>query len=47
MLTFGNDMTAYRHDVLMDYARHLYVEHGLPTVFADGLRKAAGLPLAA
>lgn len=47
VLTFGNDMTAYRHDVLMDYARHLYVEHGLPTVFADGLRKAAGLPLAA
>lgn len=43
VLAFGNDMTAYRHDVIMDYARALYVDHGMPTVFAAGIGTLNGL----
>ncbi|USU10205.1 hypothetical protein NF700_08095 [Sphingomonadaceae bacterium OTU29MARTA1] len=47
VLQFGNDMTAYRQDVVMDYARSLYVDYGIPTIFAAGLGSLNGLALAA
>ncbi|WP_081974360.1 glycosyltransferase [Sphingomonas taxi] len=43
VIAFGNDMTAYRHDVMLDYARALYVEHGLPTIFAGAVAGINGL----
>lgn len=43
VIAFGNDMTAYRHDVLLDYARALYVDHGMPTVFSAAVAGLNGL----
>lgn len=43
VLRFGNDMTAYRTDVITDYARTLYIEHGMPTIYSKGLRILNGL----
>ncbi|OAN57299.1 glycosyltransferase [Sphingomonas sp. TDK1] len=43
LFTFGNDVTAYRADILMDYAKWLYVHNGLPTIFAPVLPIVAGL----
>lgn len=37
---FGNDCVAYRNDFLLEYAQHLYIQHGLPTLFAANLRFA-------
>jgi len=45
-LQFGNDMTAYRQDVLFEYANAIYVEHGIPTILAPGLAKLHGLKAA-
>ncbi|QXT34169.1 hypothetical protein KV697_09925 [Sphingomonas sanguinis] len=43
ILRFGNDMTAYRSDVIAEYARTLYIEHGMPTIYRNGLRMLNGL----
>lgn len=43
VLRFGNDMTAYRADVIADYARTLYIEHGMPTIYSKGLAMLNGL----
>lgn len=43
LLTFGNDVTAYRNDVILDYATSLYVDHGIPTIFRPGLEILNGL----
>ncbi|WP_242153281.1 glycosyltransferase [Sphingomonas sp. BAUL-RG-20F-R05-02] len=43
VLRFGNDMTAYRADVIEDYARTLYIEHGMPTIYSTGLKMLNGL----
>lgn len=43
VMAFDNDMTAYRHDVILDYARALYVDHGLPTIFAGAVGGLNGL----
>jgi len=43
VLRYGNDMTAYRTDVIEDYARTLYIEHGMPTIYSTGLRMLNGL----
>ena len=44
LVVFGNDITAYRNDVIMDYAKAIYIQNGLPTIFAKALRKMNGLP---
>ncbi|MDH4393601.1 MAG: glycosyltransferase [Aquabacterium sp.] len=38
----GTDMTAYRKDLFMDYTRHLYLDHGHPTIFSEGIRAVCG-----
>ena len=43
VIAFGNDMTAYRHDIILDYARELYIDHGLPTIFAGAVAGLNGL----
>lgn len=43
VITFDNDMTAYRHDVILEYARALYVDHGLPTIFAEAVARINGI----
>lgn len=43
VLQFGNDMTAYRNDVIFEYARSLYVDNGIPTIFREGLNRLNGL----
>ena len=43
VLRFGNDMTAYRAGVIADYARTLYIEHGMPTIYSKGLAMLNGL----
>jgi FkbM family methyltransferase len=43
VIAFGNDMTAYRHDVILEYARALYVDHGLPTIFAGAVAGINGV----
>jgi len=43
VLRFGDAMTAYRIDVIKDYARALYIEHGMPTIYSAGLKMLNGL----
>jgi FkbM family methyltransferase len=43
LLPFGNDITAYRNDVVMAYAKSLYVQNGIPTVFRSALATLNGL----
>lgn len=43
VLQFGNDMTAYRNDVIFEYARSLYIDNGIPTIFRQGLHMLNGL----
>lgn len=43
LFTFGNDVTAYRTDLFMDYAKWIYVHNGLPTIFAPALPLVTGL----
>ncbi|MFT8732689.1 MAG: glycosyltransferase [Acetobacter fabarum] len=37
LLQFGNDVSAYRKDVLMEYAKSIYVENGFQTIFQPGI----------
>jgi FkbM family methyltransferase len=43
VLQFGNDMTAYRNDVILEYAKAMYVLHGIPTFLRQGLLRLNGL----
>lgn len=43
MLTFDETVVAYRYDIIVDYARTLYVNHGYPTLFFNGISKLNGL----
>lgn len=43
LFTFGNDVTAYRTDIFLDYAKGIYIQNGLPTIFAATLPVVAGL----
>jgi len=36
-------MTAWRNDVIFDYAQSLYVDHDLPTIFGAGIKCLNGL----
>ncbi len=38
ILTFGNDMTAYRKDIFLEYADSLYVDYGISNIYGDVLR---------
>jgi hypothetical protein len=42
LFTFGNDVTAYRADVFVDYAKWIYIYNGLPTIFSSALPLVAG-----
>jgi mannosyltransferase OCH1-like enzyme len=43
LFTFGNDVTAYRTDIFMEYAKWVYIYNGLPTIFASTLPIVVGL----
>ena len=43
LFQFGNDVTAYSHDLLHDYTKSIYIENGIPTVFSTVLRSLNGL----
>lgn len=40
LLAFDGDVVAYRADVFRLYTEHLYVEHGIPTIYREALRFA-------
>jgi hypothetical protein len=42
VLDAGTDTTAHRKDLFLAYARHLYLDHGHATVFAQGIRAVCG-----
>ncbi|MFW7269132.1 FkbM family methyltransferase [Gluconacetobacter sp. Hr-1-5] len=37
ILQFGNDVSAYRKDVLLDYAKYIYIENGFHNIFQSGI----------
>jgi FkbM family methyltransferase len=43
LFEFGNDITAYRADMFMDYAKWVYIHNGIPTIFSSGLIAMNGL----
>ena len=43
LIQFGNDVTAYRHDVIGDYAKSIYIYNGIPTIYAGALQTLNGL----
>jgi hypothetical protein len=43
LFEFGNDVTAYRSDLFMHYAKWIYVFNGLSTIFTPALHMIAGL----
>jgi len=40
---FGNDMTAYRNDLVLEYAKSIYVYNGSATIFTTGVKRLHGL----
>jgi FkbM family methyltransferase len=38
LLTFGNDLVAYRTDFFLSYCNDLYIKHGIPTIYEDALK---------
>ncbi len=43
LFEFGNDITGYRNDIIMEYAKSVYIYNGLPTIFSTALRAVNGL----
>lgn len=43
LVEFGNDITAYRNDVILSYAKAAYINNGLSTILTAGLYKLNGL----
>jgi len=38
LLTFGNDLVAYRTDFFLSYCNHLFINHGISTIYEDALK---------
>jgi len=38
LLTFGNDLVAYRTDFFLSYCNDLFIDHGIPTIYGDALK---------
>jgi hypothetical protein len=38
LLSFGNDLVAYRTDFFLAYCNDLYIKNGIPTIYEDALK---------